>query len=111
MAKTIDKIAKAGHNTVDPTDAIKKLHADLIPLEATVQAAKAEVRKVRQEFKSQHDITLADFDAARRLALMDDDEERTMKVDNFRQCYNALVSGQQLDWLDAMDAPKIKAVK
>lgn len=111
MAEKIDTIAKKGHNSVNPADAIKKLHADLIPLEATVQAAKAEVRKVRTKFKSDTGMALADFDAARRLALMDDDEERTTKVDNFRRCYNALVAGQQLDWLDLADAPKLKSVK
>jgi len=98
-----EKIAGKGHNEVDPSDAIKQLDADLIPIEAKIQAAKNESRKLRNKFKSDTGMALADFDAARRLAKMDDDEERVAKVDNFRQCYNALVAGQQLDWLDAAD--------
>lgn len=97
-----EKIAGPGHN-VDPKDAIKQLHAVLIPLEAKVAAAKNEMRKKRRQFKADHNMDLADFDAARRLANMDDDIERTTKVNNFHRCYNALVPGQQLDMLDVME--------
>lgn len=98
-----DKLPGPGDNAVDPTDAIKQLHADLIPIEAKIQAAKNESRKLRNKWKSDTGMALADFDAARRLAKMDDDEERVAKVNNFRQCYNALVTGQQLDWIDAAE--------
>ena len=98
-----EKIAGPGDNAVDPSDAIKQLHADLIPLEADVAATKNKIRKKRQRFKSDTGMALADFDAARRLANMDDDIERTTKVNNFHKCYNALVPGQQLDMLEVMD--------
>lgn len=104
-----EKIAGKGHNAVDPSDAIKQLHADLLPEEAKVTAAKASMRKLRNKFKSDTDMALADFDAARRLAKMDDDIERIMKVNNFHRCYNALVPGQQLDMLDVMEKQDGKA--
>lgn len=98
-----EKIAGKGHNEVDPSDAIKQLHGDLIPLEAKVAEVKNEMRKKRRQFKADSGMDLADFDAARRLAQMDDDIERTTKVNNFHRCYNALVPGQQLDMLEVMD--------
>ncbi len=98
-----EKIAGPGHNTVDPTDAIKQLHADLIPEEAKVAAAKNAMRKLRQKWKSDTGMELADFDAARRLANIEDDEERATKLHNLSQCFAALAPGGQLDWITAAE--------
>lgn len=104
-----EKIAGPGHNTVDPTDAIKQLHADLIPLEAAVAAGKLKIRKRRQQFKADHGMELADFDAARRLANIEDDVERATKLHNLSQCFAALAPGGQLDWISAVEKQDEKA--
>lgn len=98
-----EKIAGPGHNEVDPTDAIKQLHADLIPEEAKVAAARNEIRKKRLKFKSDTGIPLVDFDAARRLANIEDDEERTTKLHDLSRCFAALAPGGQLDWISAAE--------
>lgn len=98
-----DKLAGPGDNAVDPTDAIKQLDADLIPLEAEAAAVKGKIRKARREFKAITGIPLVDFDSARRLANIEDDEERATKLHDLSACFAALAPGQQLDWISATE--------
>ena len=104
-----DKLAGPGDNAVDPADAIKQLHADLIPIEAKIKAARAEWRKERLAFKSNTGIPLVDFDAARRIANIEDDEERATKLHDLSACFAALAPGGQLDWISAAEKQDEKA--
>ncbi len=93
----------AGHNSVAHAPAIKKLDAALRPLEADKEKIAADMKKLRKQFKADTGITLGDFDAARRLALLDDDDARQKTIDNMVRCYNALSPGETLDWTTAVE--------
>lgn len=102
--KLTQESANKEHNVGARLDAIKKLDRELRPLETQMEEIKEEMRELRQTFKADTGITLADFNAARRIACIEDDDERRGKIDNFRECYNALMPGEQLNWLDAVAA-------
>ena len=106
MAESITEATPAVTNVRARIDLIKKLDSELRPLESRKEQINDQIRELRQRFKADTDITLADFDAARRVALMDDDDDRQGKLDNFMECYNALKPGEQLSWLDAADRKK-----
>lgn len=96
------------HNLGALNKAIVKLHRELAPLEAEKAGASEEIRSLRQTFKADTGMALADFDAARRLIMLED-EERHTKLDNFMVIYNALKPGEQINWVDAAeqaDRPK-----
>lgn len=107
MAENLNQAANESanreHNMEARRDAIKKLDRELRPWESQIEEAREEMCTLRQNFKADTGITIADFNAARRLASMEDDDERRGKIDNFRECYNALMPGEQLNWLDAME--------
>ena len=102
--KLTSESANREHNIGARKDAIKKLDRDLRPLEAEKVKLNEDIQELRQTFKADTNITLADFDAARRVALIEDDDERRGKIDNFRECYNVLKPGEQLSWLDSMES-------
>ena len=106
MAENIANATPAATNAKARIDLIKKLDSELRPLESKKESINEQIREKRQSFKADTGITLADFDAARRVAMMDDDDERQGKLDNFIECYNALKPGEQLSWLDAVDRKK-----
>jgi len=93
-----------GHNSGSPGAAIRKLNADLAPIESAIADLNEKKRKLRQQFKSDTGMSLADFDAARRLAMIEDDDDRQQKLQNLRTCYNALSKGEQLDWIEHSEA-------
>ena len=109
MAQDITKATPAVANVGARIDLIKKLDSELRPLEAEIDAINVKKKQLRKTFTADTQITMADFDAARRLAMIDDDEERHGKIDNYREVYNALKPGEQLSWLDAMEAKGSKS--
>ena len=89
------------HNAKARAAAIRKLAGNLRPHEEAIAVEKASMKKLRKEFTADTGITMADFDAARRLADLDDDDERHTKLDNLAECFSALRPGEQLDWITA----------
>lgn len=105
MAENIEN-AREGHNSSnrDPEyvrSEIVKLHKELLPIEEEERKLNEKKKKLRNQFKAETGITVADFNAARRLAMMEDEDERKEKRDNLATCYNALSDGDQLDWIEA----------
>lgn len=105
MAKNISE-AGEGHNSNnrDPkylADQVRLLDKKLKPLEEQRTQINEQMKKVKHEFKAETGMAIADFLAARRLAQLEDEGERDQKKENLRTCYNALASGDQLDWIDA----------
>ena len=82
-------------------DLIRKLAADLRPLEAERERVNQAIRDARGQFKEDTGITLSSFDAARRLANLEDDERKD-KLDELMACFNTLTKGDQLDWIAAV---------
>lgn len=108
MAKNIDE-AREGHNSnnKDPEYVkaeIIKLHKELEPLEAEQRKINDQMKKLRHRFKGETGIAIADFKAARRLAMMEDEAEQREKRENLATCYNALSQGDQLNWLDVEES-------
>lgn len=72
--------------------------------EREAAALAARKKKANQQFKAETGMTIADFMAARRLAQMEDEGEQRQKCDNLKICFNALSTGMQFDWIDAVEA-------
>lgn len=89
------------HNAGVRHSMIRKLVSNLRPHEEKIASEKEEIKSLRKIFTNDTGITMADFDAARRLAEIEDDDERHGKLDNLQECYNALMPGEQLTWLGA----------
>ena len=103
-----------GHNSenIDVEGATRKLVAALLPIEEQIATLRGKRTKLRLEFKSGTGIALTDFDAARRVADIQDDDERKAKVGNFMRCYSIMKPGEQIDWIEAQAltaSPKPKA--
>lgn len=110
MAQNIKDVGE-GHNSQnrDPNyvaDQVRKLDKELEPLEEQAKDIREQMKKKRNHFKAETGITIADFNAARRLAKMEDEGERDTKKDNLATCYNALAQGDQLDWIAAQNEVK-----
>ena len=88
-------------NTNNIDELIRDLNRDLAPLEAEKEAINEKIRKLRQAFKGDSGMTLADFDAGRRLAMIQDEDARAEKINNLRRVYNSLAEGEQLDFIQA----------
>jgi len=82
-------------------DLIKKLDWDLRPLEVERDLINLQIRAARQQFKADTGIVLANFDAARRLADIDDQDLQTETMDAIMACFNVLTEGGQVDWIEA----------
>lgn len=106
MAEKMKKGADIGHNRKFDADAIRELHKALLPLEEQRNEINEKMKSLRNQFKADTGITIADFNAARRMAMLDDDQERIDKMECFRQCFNALTEGEQLDWIEGVRASK-----
>lgn len=89
-------------NTQNLDELVRGLDRDLRPLEEELEAVRTKIRDKRHQFKVDSGITLADFDAARRLALIEDVDARRTKVENLRRCFGALADGETLDWISAL---------
>ena len=83
------------------TAAIKKLCDDLVPIEKRIAQARADRKALRKAFAADTGMALSDYDAAVRLADIEDDDARHSKIDNMMAVYNTLKPGEQLNWLDA----------
>jgi len=107
MATNIND-AGEGHNSGnrDPkyiADQVRLLDKELEPLEKQAKDIREDMKTVRNHFKAETGITIADFNAARRLAKMEDEGERDAKKSNLSICFNALANGGQLNWIDAVE--------
>ena len=101
-----DVASGKGHNKPDPEyirQRVRELADDLAPIEAQEEALRNKKKKLRSEFKADTGIVQADFNAARRLAEMDDELEQKEKTDNLTLCFNALSGGKQLSFFDKKD--------
>lgn len=98
-----------GHNSLnrDPEAmrAACKAHlATILPLEKKRSDINEEIKSANQEFKAETGITLADFNAARRLATMENEDEQEKKMQNLKFVFDALSPGKQLDWIELESA-------
>ena len=103
MTETDTGLPAEGHNTPNRVinfAAIRDLHNALLPLETQMQKLRDEMRQKRQMFKSETGMALADFDAGRRLAMIEDEIQRDTKLYNLRTVYDTLAAGEQLGMFD-----------
>ncbi len=105
MAKRADQFQedppKANHNAKARKEIIRKVASDLDRIEAEIKEKREEAAKIRNEkIKGELGMKIADFNLARRVYKLEDDD-RAEAVDTFREAYEALCKGDQLDWLDA----------
>jgi len=105
MADNLQDTAKEGHNSGSITDEekvdlIRKLDEDLTPIEREMEALNSKKKALRREFKKKTAIVQADFNAARRLAQIEDEDEQKEKTDSLQLCFNALSQGKQLSFFD-----------
>ena len=100
MSETEDQRETRKHNTKVRNDMIRKAHKELLPLEAQKAEIQESIREKRQSLKADLDMTLGQFDAARKLIMMED-KDKSRAQDDFREVYNALSTGDQLDWVVA----------
>lgn len=101
-----DIAAGKGHNKPDPEyvkQRVRELADELAPIEAQEEALRNKKKKLRSEFKSDTGMVQADFNAARRLAEMEDELEQKEKMDNLSLAFNALSGGKQLTFFDKKD--------
>ena len=98
--KLTDEAIEHGSNSeplkgAERAEAIKKLHAEMIPIEARQANLAEERRQLRHTFKAATGIALADFDAERRICMIEDDDERKGKMADRLAVYEALRPGEQ----------------
>lgn len=113
MAKNMKDTAKdakagKGHNAKnrDPEHVKKKVKeavALMIPEEKNKTAANEALKKIRRDLKSETGITGKDFDFARRLGEMEDEDEQKEKMWNMSVAFEALSNGKQMNFLDVME--------
>jgi len=105
--KTATDEALAGDDNVKGImDQVRKLHADLIPIEEEMIRLRSKKAEVRKRFSAQTGMALADFDLSRRLAMIEDDGDRQEKIINTRIAYEALKPGEQMKMFEATDPPE-----
>lgn len=75
---------------------VKNLNRDLLPLEKKMDEIKVQRKALRKLFSADTGITMADFDAMRRLASIEDDDARKGKLQDMETVFNALSPGEQL---------------
>lgn len=105
MAENISDTAKEGHNSGSITDEekmdlIRKLDEDLTPIECEMEALNSKKKTLRRDFKKKTGIVQADFNAGRRLAQIEDEDEQQDKTDKLQLCFNALSQSKQLSFFD-----------
>lgn len=87
----------------------KKLVKTLLPLEQQKAEVQEKIKKARKEWSADTGVTLATFDAARRLATIEDDDDRTEKLEDLVEVFNSLAPGETLNFLQSKhyegDAP------
>lgn len=112
-AKDIE--AGKGHNSKnrDPEyvkTRVRELAKELAPIEEQERILKEKKKKLRSTFKSDTGVVQADFNAARRLAEIEDELEQQEKMDNLSLAFNALSGRKQLSFFDE-EVKKGKASK
>lgn len=108
MADNISDTAKEGHNSGNITDEekmdlIRKLDEDLTPIEQEMETLNSKKKALRRDFKKKTGIVQADFNAARRLAQIEDEDEQKEKTGSLQLCFNALSQSTQLSFFDEDD--------
>ena len=108
MAKNLTEQEKGiGHNSElsdEELDKVIRAHSAFMDgWEEKSRALAAEKKKANQEFKAETGMTIADFNAARRWAQIEDEGERDSKMSNMSRCFNALSVGGQFDWVTAAE--------
>ncbi len=108
MAENLKDAASPGHNSgnisdEEKMDLIRKLDEDLSPIEREMEALNNKKKDLRRDFKKITGIVQADFNGARRLALIEDEDEQKAKTDNLELCFNALSQNSQLSFFDSVE--------
>ena len=108
MADNLKDMAGPGHNSgnisdEEKMDLIRKLDENLTPIEQEMEALNSKKKALRRDFKKKTGIVQADFNAARRLALIEDEDEQQAKTDSLQLCFNALSQSTQLSFFDEED--------
>ena len=88
-------------NSANRQALIRQLDKQLAPIEAEIEELKEKRKTLRHQFKIDAGMSLAEFDAGRRLAKIEDPDARSEKVNNLKDVYNSLSEGEQLDWITA----------
>lgn len=114
MADNLKNTAKnieegKGHNSKnrDPqfiAGKVKELVMALQPIEKERDQVNDKMKKLRANFKSETGMVQADFNAARRLAEMEDETQQDEKMFNLKIAFNALCPGKQLNFIDAIES-------
>lgn len=97
-----------GNNGEARAEAHKRLIDSQAPIEAEIESLntklkqqRAKLRKVRKEWAKETNMALADFDAARRLAMIEDDDDRRDKIEDLCEIFNTLAPGETLNFLES----------
>lgn len=103
-----DEVAGKGHNSDnrDPEYIKQKVREAvelLKPQEKLRSNANDAMKKIRRDLKSETGINGKDFDFARRLAEMEDEDEQKEKMSNMSIAFAALSEGQQMNFIDVME--------
>lgn len=103
----------AGHNSKVRADIIREVCKELEALEAKRDSISEEIRSVkRTKIKNDLGMKIGDFDAARRLHLLEGDD-RDIFLDTLHETFTALGAGEQLDFIEVqkrLDTPKDAAM-
>lgn len=113
MAENLKDTAGKGHNhgplsNEDKILAIQNLDECLTPLEEEKDALNTKMKNLRKDFKKITGIVRADFDKARSMAAIEDEDEQEEKATNFQLCFNALAGGRQYNLFGEDPKPKKK---
>lgn len=103
MAEKGDEAAGIGHNEVDRPEKLREWDAARRPVEERLRAAREELKAINKEYKQITGVTVTDFNAMRRLAHLEEDEDRHQKLSNMMLVYNSLNPGEQMDWLSSIE--------
>lgn len=94
-------MSNIGHNSQDRKDLLQQSYRELEAMEAEIKKLNEEKNSYRQKhIKGTLQMKLGDFDAARRMFVMDS-ERRDEYIDALRENFKAMDIHEQFDWLDA----------
>lgn len=108
MANDLKIVAGEGHNGAplsdeEKQDLVRKLNEDLNPLEDKMDALKAEITSLHRDFKTATGITKQNFMNARKLAMIEDEDEQKEKTADLELCFNAMSQNAQLSFFEEED--------
>ena len=84
----------------DKKDLIRELDASLTPLEKIKNDANDAMKALRRDFKKKTGIVQNEFNAMRKLAFIEDEDEQNQKTDNMKLVFDALSPNKQLNFFD-----------